>query len=150
VRDVKTRTLDNFFVRCELVSSDCGEVNLDSVAKDGGKKSAPATFETLGNHLVEVENLTTVPFDVQVMSTSPDASEGFLFSVNDNNEAGWTASFRSLLDLRGEQSCILLQRIGTNTTARVHTTGLKYKKPIWADWEEQTIDPILELAIKGI
>jgi hypothetical protein len=104
------------------------------------------TFVVVADHSIQVENLTTIPYDVEVISVSLDADQGFFFCTNNDMQQNWIASFKSIVSLRPAQSRALVQKLGSNGKPRVQTRRLRYKRSIWFDWEEEEFDPILELS----
>jgi hypothetical protein len=137
----KGYTLDTFFISSEFISSDAGRPDLS-------REMPVGQFVPIGLHLIKIENLTTLPCDVEISSKSSDADNGYSFDVGGGMHQGWTASFKSILTKGDERTCNLLQRNGSNRIARIQTTNLRYKRPIWPGWDEHELRPALEIAIE--
>jgi hypothetical protein len=102
----------------------------------------------VGSHTIEVENLTTLPYDVEIVSTAPD-DDGFAFYFDNNADVTWTASFKSILNVRIGKSCVVVHPQNPVQPGRIQTMVLRLKRPIWIDWQEEAIYPVLELAIEA-
>jgi hypothetical protein len=143
--DNNGRYIRDFFLRSKFHFSPEGHPeipNAEISEQETIAVSFNGTLRLIGGHAIEIENLTTLPYDVEVSSAFPDPGEGLLFFVSNATQPSWTAIFNSILDSPCGKFCPVLYGGNNARQIRVHTTSVRFKRQIWTDWEEARIHPI--------
>jgi hypothetical protein len=148
--DFEGRYIHNFFVQSKFYFSPHQPFDMVNPRGPDGQKLEPISdgvLQLVGGHTIEIENLTTLPYDVEVSSVFPDDADGLLFYVDKTTQLTWTAAFKSLLNNRSGKSCPVMHGHNVAPAVRVQTTLMRFKRPIWIEWQEESIDPIMELIV---
>jgi hypothetical protein len=149
--DYEGRYINNFFVQSRFYFSPQGSPYETNAGLPEARKLEPISdnaLQVVGGHTIEIENLTTLPCDVEVWSAFPDAADGLFFYIDKSTQPSWAAAFKSILNSRRGKSCPVVHGNNLAPMVRLQTTFMRFKRPIWIEWQEESIDPIIELAVE--
>lgn len=107
--------------------------------------NGPSNVSIAGGHTITIENLTTLPYNVEVASSIPDLSASGRFLVQGSLVDRWTASFKSLTSTKQGKTCSVVHEENRTPAVRVQTSSLKFRLPFELTDKEIAIDPILEI-----
>ncbi|QOZ36375.1 hypothetical protein [Bradyrhizobium sp. CCBAU 53421] len=122
-------------VRSLIVDANGNEVSHVYIGSNSGSS----------RHLVEVENWSTVSFDVDVDVELPQGQRRLSF---DGATSSWTANVRALADGENDRDEKGIQANGASTGhERIHCTAVKWKKAGHHRWTVATAGLPLKLAV---
>ncbi|GLR60310.1 hypothetical protein [Rhizobium indigoferae] len=94
---------------------------------------------------VEIKNLTTLPFDIQVISQIPDVKAA-RFIPKMGSTIKWAADFTSLHNNPLKQKC-QVSRL-TLDEFRIQVATIRSKRAFWKTWDDEDVVPALEILVK--
>jgi hypothetical protein len=120
--------IGRFFVETKLQSA------------TGRRTGAPVNLE----HAISVENITTLPSDIQVTSTIPAHAANVSFAANSAPDA-WTAHFDRVVRDVPTKTIDLVKAVTTPCDVSILTEDIKSKRSDEAGWKDLKADPILQV-----
>lgn len=101
--------------------------------------------QSQSEYQVVIKNLTTLPFDIEVVSQIPEA-EIARFSMNSSLNEKWEASFKCVSDSQSKRKCSVARLLPDEF--RIQAASLRSKRAYWEIWDEEGISPMLEILVK--
>jgi len=133
-----------------MVSQVYGNILVESdIADSQGPISSLEHTATDGIHLVKVENLSTIPYDVRVSVELPQGTARLAFIVAGSTEDSWKAEAWSLAGSDSENlDCQLDCRANGPASERIHCIAVRWRKPKRHRWHSATKDLPLSLIVQ--
>lgn len=95
-------------------------------------------------HAISVENMTTLPSDIQVTSTIPAHAAEVSFASNSAPDV-WTAHFDRVVRDVPTKSIDLVKLVTTECNVSILTEDIRSKRSDEPKWQDLKADPILQV-----